>query len=96
MQMAKSSNSKSSARLVLAEIQQYLTKSGDRWFRLPVAYDLVQRRWTHLNGSFFIPMEAITKSFSPNGIRTAFFATTSRLNPTWIGLTNHGIQRSPN
>jgi predicted CXXCH cytochrome family protein len=36
-------------------IQQYLTKSGDRWFRAPIAYDLVQRRWMHLNGSFFYP-----------------------------------------
>ena len=36
-------------------MQQYLTKSGDKWFRLPVAYDLFQRRWMHLNGSFFHP-----------------------------------------
>jgi len=36
-------------------IQQYLTKSGDQWVRLPIAYDLVQRRWMHLNGSFFYP-----------------------------------------
>lgn len=36
-------------------IQQYLTKVGDTWFRLPVAYDLVQHRWMHLNGSFFYP-----------------------------------------
>lgn len=36
-------------------IQQYLTKSGDQWVRLPIAYDLVQRRWMHLNGSFFFP-----------------------------------------
>ncbi len=34
-------------------MQQYLTKTGDKWFRLPVAYDLVQHRWMHLNGSFF-------------------------------------------
>jgi predicted CXXCH cytochrome family protein len=34
-------------------MQQYLTKSGDKWIRLPVAYDLVQRRWMHLNGTFF-------------------------------------------
>jgi predicted CXXCH cytochrome family protein len=34
-------------------MQQYLTKSDDKWIRLPVAYDLVQRRWMHLNGSFF-------------------------------------------
>lgn len=34
-------------------IQQYLTKQEDRWMRLPVAYDLVQGRWMHLNGSFF-------------------------------------------
>ena len=36
-------------------IQQYLTKRGDTWIRLPIAYDLVQRRWMHLNGSFFYP-----------------------------------------
>jgi hypothetical protein len=36
-------------------IQQYLTKSGDKWIRGPIAYDLVQRRWIHLNGSFFYP-----------------------------------------
>ena len=36
-------------------IQQYLTKSGDQWIRLPIAYDLVQHRWMHLNGSFFFP-----------------------------------------
>jgi predicted CXXCH cytochrome family protein len=36
-------------------IQQYLSRDGDKWLRLPVAYDLVQRRWMHLNGSFFGP-----------------------------------------
>src|ERR1044071_6429579 len=36
-------------------IQQYLTKNGDQWARLPIAYDLFQRRWMHLNGSFFYP-----------------------------------------
>ena len=36
-------------------IQQYLTKTGDTWYRAPIAYDLVQRRWMHLNGSFFFP-----------------------------------------
>ncbi len=34
-------------------IQQYLTADKDRLVRLPVAYDLVNRRWMHLNGSFF-------------------------------------------
>ncbi len=36
-------------------IQQYLTKTGDAWSRLPIAYDLVHQRWMHLNGSFFYP-----------------------------------------
>ncbi len=36
-------------------IQQYLSKSGDKWIRAPIAYDLMQRRWMHLNGSFFYP-----------------------------------------
>ena len=49
-------------------IQQYLTKSGDQWVRLPIAYDLVQHRWMHLNGSFFIPMEPTTSNTSQNGI----------------------------
>lgn len=36
-------------------MQQYLTADGTRQVRLPVAYDLVNRRWMHLNGSFFYP-----------------------------------------
>lgn len=36
-------------------IQQYLTKSGDTWVRLPIAWDIRQQRWMHLNGSFFFP-----------------------------------------
>ena len=36
-------------------MQQYLTVDGSRLVRLPVAYDLVNRRWMHLNGSFFYP-----------------------------------------
>ncbi len=36
-------------------IQQYLTRDGTRYVRLPVAYDLMQHRWMHLNGSFFHP-----------------------------------------
>lgn len=36
-------------------MQQYLTVDGMRHVRLPVAYDLVNRRWMHLNGSFFYP-----------------------------------------
>ena len=35
-------------------IQQYLTKMATM-VRLPIAYDLVQHRWMHLNGSFFFP-----------------------------------------
>lgn len=34
-------------------IQQYLIKEGDHFTRLPVAYDLVNKRWMNLNGSFF-------------------------------------------
>lgn len=36
-------------------IEQYLTKEEGQYTRLPVAYDLVNRRWMHLNGSFFYP-----------------------------------------
>lgn len=36
-------------------IQQYLTKTGDTWYRAPIAYDIIQHRWMHLNGSFFFP-----------------------------------------
>lgn len=34
-------------------MQQYLIKEGDHYTRLPVAYDLFNRRWMNLNGSFF-------------------------------------------
>ena len=36
-------------------IEQYVTKRNGQYFRLPVAYDLVQARWMSLNGSFFYP-----------------------------------------
>ena len=36
-------------------IEQYLTKEAGQYTRLPVAYDLVNRRWMSLNGSFFYP-----------------------------------------
>jgi predicted CXXCH cytochrome family protein len=36
-------------------IEQYLAKQNDQYVRLPLAYDLVNRRWMSLNGSFFYP-----------------------------------------
>ncbi|HET8678356.1 MAG TPA: hypothetical protein VFO63_21320 [Blastocatellia bacterium] len=36
-------------------IEQYLTKQSGQYTRLPLAYDLVNRRWMSLNGSFFYP-----------------------------------------
>jgi hypothetical protein len=34
-------------------IEQYLSKQESGYIRLPLAYDLVNRRWMSLNGSFF-------------------------------------------
>jgi len=36
-------------------IEQYLTKQQNQYTRLPLAYDLINRRWMSLNGSFFHP-----------------------------------------
>lgn len=36
-------------------IEQYVTKQNGQYFRLPIAYDLMNRRWMSLNGSFFYP-----------------------------------------
>ena len=36
-------------------IEQYLTKELHQYTRLPLAYDLVNKRWMNLNGSFFHP-----------------------------------------
>jgi len=36
-------------------IEQYLTKQQGQYSRLPIAYDLVNKRWMSLNGSFFHP-----------------------------------------
>lgn len=36
-------------------IEQYLTREAGQYTRLPLAYDLVNRRWMSLNGSFFYP-----------------------------------------
>jgi len=34
-------------------MEQYVTEQNGQYLRLPVAYDLVNRRWMNLNGSFF-------------------------------------------
>lgn len=36
-------------------IEQYLTRQENQYTRLPLAYDLVNKRWMSLNGSFFHP-----------------------------------------
>ncbi|HKP11412.1 MAG TPA: cytochrome c3 family protein [Blastocatellia bacterium] len=36
-------------------IEQYVTRQNGQYIRLPLAYDLVNRRWMSLNGSFFYP-----------------------------------------
>jgi len=36
-------------------IEQYLSKQDGQYIRMPLAYDLVNRRWMSLNGSFFYP-----------------------------------------
>jgi predicted CXXCH cytochrome family protein len=36
-------------------IQQYITKIGDRYIRLPLAWDIEEGRWFHLNGGFLDP-----------------------------------------
>ena len=36
-------------------IEQYLTKEAGQYTRLPLAYDLENKRWMSLNGSFFYP-----------------------------------------
>ncbi|HYP29284.1 MAG TPA: hypothetical protein VE262_21415 [Blastocatellia bacterium] len=36
-------------------IEQYVAKQDGQYIRLPLAYDLVNRRWMSLNGSFFYP-----------------------------------------
>ncbi|MFN0111590.1 MAG: multiheme c-type cytochrome [Blastocatellia bacterium] len=36
-------------------MEQYVSRQGDQYVRLPLAYDLENRRWMSLNGSFFYP-----------------------------------------
>ncbi len=36
-------------------IQQYLAKENGNYIRLPIAWDIEQKRWMSLNGSFFYP-----------------------------------------
>ncbi|QQS32696.1 MAG: hypothetical protein IPM50_13710 [Acidobacteriota bacterium] len=36
-------------------IEQYLIKNNGQYYRFPIAYDLMNRRWMSLNGSFFYP-----------------------------------------
>ncbi|HMQ03722.1 MAG TPA: cytochrome c3 family protein [Pyrinomonadaceae bacterium] len=36
-------------------VEQYVAKLNGQYFRLPLAYDLINKRWMSLNGSFFYP-----------------------------------------
>ncbi len=36
-------------------VQQYVTRIGDRHVRLPLAWNIEERRWFHLNGGFLHP-----------------------------------------
>ncbi|HKQ58943.1 MAG TPA: cytochrome c3 family protein [Candidatus Eisenbacteria bacterium] len=36
-------------------VQQYVTRIGDRHVRLPLAWNIEERRWVHLNGAFLHP-----------------------------------------
>jgi predicted CXXCH cytochrome family protein len=36
-------------------MQQYVTKRNGQYIRLPISYDLENKRWMSLNGSFFYP-----------------------------------------
>jgi predicted CXXCH cytochrome family protein len=36
-------------------VQQYLVREGDRYIRLPLAWDIEGRRWFHLTGGFLDP-----------------------------------------
>ena len=36
-------------------IEQYVAKQNGQYIRLPLAYDLMNKRWMSLNGSFFSP-----------------------------------------
>jgi len=35
--------------------QQYLAREGDIWFRLPVAWNVAEERFIHMNGAFLTP-----------------------------------------
>ena len=35
--------------------QQYLATEGDTWFRLPLAWDVEENRWFHMNAAFLTP-----------------------------------------
>ncbi|XXF74954.1 cytochrome c3 family protein [Myxococcaceae bacterium GXIMD 01537] len=36
-------------------VQQYLTREGDRYIRLPLAWDIEEQRWLHLTSGFLDP-----------------------------------------
>ena len=77
-------------------IQQYLTKSGDQWVRLPIAYDLVQRRWMHLNGSFFYPDGTDYKQHVAEWNLNCVFCHNVKAQPNLDWTSQSGIRRSPN
>jgi hypothetical protein len=63
-------------------IEQYLMKEAGQYTRLPIAYDLMNRRWMSLSGSFFRPDSEFFFNIKHNGIQTASSVITSKRNQT--------------
>lgn len=45
--------------------QQYLARDGDVYFRLPVAWDIAEQRFIHMNGAFLTPDPAAPAAGGP-------------------------------
>jgi predicted CXXCH cytochrome family protein len=69
-------------------IQQYVTVVGDRHVRLPLAWDIGERRWIHLNGAFLHPDGADFNTHRAVWDQNCIFCHNVKAQPRYDGATN--------
>lgn len=67
--------------------QQYLARDGDAWLRLPVAWDVEERRWMHMNGAFLTP-DPVEPAPGASGVRADYDRHVTRWNDNCIYCHN--------
>lgn len=67
--------------------QQYLAREDDVWLRLPIAWNVEEGRWNHLNGAFLLP-DPVEPPAGTSLARTAYDRHVTRWNDNCVFCHN--------